>query len=509
MEAAGSAGGSGAPGASFRFSPRPNRAHLVRWRPWGEEAFAEARRVDRPVALFITAFWCGFCQRLDETALSDEEAITLLNGLYVPVRLEEAERPDVDVRYNQAGAWPAIVLLTPGGVQLAGVHYVPADEFASLLVRALDFYQRNRAWLAESESRGAAGMRQDLPEEPAPLSAAIADEVAGMLEGLADAEFGGFGAELKMLHPEANDFLLHLYETTGESWCLEHVLVTLRRLRASATYDRQDGGFYRYSSRRDWQEPHPEKLLADQAALLANYLHAFRLSGAGEMRRAAEELIAYMDGVLGALDPPFFYGCQDYVGFDGGDGGRRSFLDTHLYCDANARAASAYFDAWRVLGAAACRDRGAALVEALWLRFRSPDGGVYHYWDGAPAVPGLLQDAVAAGAALAGAYETNGDAASLERARELAAYVLDRHRAPGGGFYDIASPGPDRLATRLRLLSQNAAAARFFLRLHGLTGEEGYREAAAWALRPFPNSHRAQGAFAAGFGHAVSLLASA
>ncbi|HWO72519.1 MAG TPA: DUF255 domain-containing protein, partial [Dehalococcoidia bacterium] len=432
MDAPGSAGATGAPGASFRFSPRPNRAHLVRWRPWGEAAFAEAKRLDRPIALFITAFWCGFCQSLDETTLSDDEVITLLNGLFVPMRVEEGERPDVDARYNQAGAWPAIVLLTPGGVQLAEANYTPPGEFAALLVRALDYYQRNRQLLREAEAREPAAMRQDLPVEPAPLTSGLAAEVAGMLEGLADREFGGYGTELKMLHAEANDFFLHLYETTGERWFLDHVLLTLRRLRSSPTYDANDGGYFRYSSRRDWKEPHPEKLLSDQAGLLVNYVNAFRLSGAWEMRRAAEELIVYMDGALTAGDSPFFYGCQDYVRET--DGGPRSVIDTHVYCDANAQAASAYLQAWRVLGDSRCRERATALADALWQRFRAPEGGMYHYWDGAAAVPGLLQDAVAAGTAFVDAYEATGTASNLERAHELAAYVLERHQAPEGGF---------------------------------------------------------------------------
>ena len=71
----------------FRFSPRPNRAHLVKWRPWGAEAFQEAQQQDKPLVLWLTAFWCGYCQRMDDTTLSNDEVIALLNAFFIPSAL--------------------------------------------------------------------------------------------------------------------------------------------------------------------------------------------------------------------------------------------------------------------------------------------------------------------------------------------------------------------------------------------------------------------------------------
>jgi uncharacterized protein YyaL (SSP411 family) len=493
---------------SCRFSPRPNRAHLIRWRPWDEDAFLEARRLNRPLAVFITAFWCGFCQRMDETSLSDGEVITLLNGLFVPVRLEESQRPDVDVRYNQDG-WPTIAFLTPGGTHLASVNYTPPQEFAGLLARVVDYYQSNREALADAEAEAGAGQSPAVPPPDGVPTADLVGEVAGMLEGLADSEFGGFGGELKMLHTEANEFLLYLFETTGERWCLDHVLFTLTRLRSSATFDAKDGGFFRYSSRRDWQEPHPEKLLEDQARLLGNYLHAYRLSGDTSLRETAAGLVQYLESRLS--DPgihPFFCGCQDYVRFATPESGGelRSLLDTYVYCDANAQAASACFEAADTLGIDACRQRAVAIVDEIWRTLRVDDGGMYHYSDGQPRAPGLLADSVYTGLALLDACQVMQDGHYLEQARDVAAYLLARHRSPAGGFFDISRPGPGSLKVPLTLLAQNAAAGTFFVRLARLTGDAVYREAATWALRPFGGAHREHGAFAAGLAHAAALL---
>ena len=98
----------------FRFSVRSNQAHQIRWREWGPQAFAQAKEQDKLPVVFLTAFWCGFCQRMDEGALSDDEVIALLNAFFVPIRVEESQRPDIDLRYNQNG-WPTIAFLTPNG----------------------------------------------------------------------------------------------------------------------------------------------------------------------------------------------------------------------------------------------------------------------------------------------------------------------------------------------------------------------------------------------------------
>ena len=493
----------------LRFSPRANRAHLIGWREWSDEAFLEAQTQDKPIALFITAFWCGFCQRMDETSLSDDQVITLLNALFIPVRLEESQRPDVDLRYNQDG-WPTISFLTPQGAHLLSVNYTPPDEFFGILARVVDYYQQNRSALLELEAQAP---DETVPDVPEPLSLAVVEEIAGIMEGLADAEYGGYGGEVKLLHTEANDFALHLYQTRGEQRQLEHVLHTLDALRSSRTFDAAAGGFFRYSSRRDWQEPHPEKLLADQGALLANYLDAWLLSGDRSYRTTAEGLITYLDEKLSPQEiRPFFAGCEDYLHGSGlaGDASREreSVLDTLVYCDANANAAAAYLKAWLLLGREDCRSRALAILEGLWSEFRALGGGMYHFLDGQPQVEGLLADAVAAGTAFLDAYAAVEDDSYLARARELAAYIMSSHLCADGGFFDVSHKGPGHLRFPLTLLTENARAARFFIRLAGLTREPRYLDSATWALKKFPNSHRQQGAFMAGFGHAISELLS-
>ena len=90
-----------------RFSPNPNLSHLIHWTESEEDAFRKAREQDRPVMLFLAAFWCRYCQRMDEGAFSDRENMALLNAYFVSLRVENAKRPDIDARYNLNG-WPTI-----------------------------------------------------------------------------------------------------------------------------------------------------------------------------------------------------------------------------------------------------------------------------------------------------------------------------------------------------------------------------------------------------------------
>ena len=127
----------------LRFSPNRNLAHLVRWFEFEDEAFAAARAQDRPVVVFLGAFWCRYCQRMDEEAFSDRENMALLNAYFVVLRVENAKRPDIDARYNLNG-WPTIAFLTPNGKLLAASNYLPTAEFKELLLNVYMEYEQNK-----------------------------------------------------------------------------------------------------------------------------------------------------------------------------------------------------------------------------------------------------------------------------------------------------------------------------------------------------------------------------
>src|SRR5467141_2842044 len=128
---------------SFRFSPRPNRAAEIRWRPWGEKAFQEAQVADKPVLLAISAVWCHWCHVMDETSYSDPDVIKALNGDFIPVRVDADRRPDVRDRYI-AGGWPTTAILSAEGHVLVARTYLPAGQLKQMLGDIRDLYRKNK-----------------------------------------------------------------------------------------------------------------------------------------------------------------------------------------------------------------------------------------------------------------------------------------------------------------------------------------------------------------------------
>ncbi len=183
-----------------------------------------------------------------------------------------------------------------------------------------------------------------------------------------------------------------------------------------------------------------------------------------------------------------------------------SLIDELVYCDANARTASAYLHAWWVLGREDCKTRALQILDQWWDTMRAPDGSMFHFANGEPHVAGLLMDSVMMGTALLDAYAVCGEAQYLQRAQRLAEDIVRRHRSPDGGFFDISEAGPANLKYPIAVFSQNANAAAFFVRLADLSGDIAQRKLAHWALKRFPNTHRDHDAFAAGFGHALGRL---
>ena len=179
------------------FSPRPNRAHEIAWRPWGDAAFTEAQAADKPVLLSISAVWCHWCHVMDETSYSDGEVIRGINERYIPIRVDNDERPDVNRRYNMGG-WPTTAFLTPGGEILNGATYVPPDAMRRYVKEIADLWENKRSELEprlREMKEHEAHARVEREQKPGDLDVAIVGSIAALIRGQYDPEFGGFGRE--------------------------------------------------------------------------------------------------------------------------------------------------------------------------------------------------------------------------------------------------------------------------------------------------------------------------
>jgi uncharacterized protein YyaL (SSP411 family) len=490
----------------IRFSPNPNRANLIRWHEWDDEAFRQAQEQDKPLMLFLTAFWCRFCQRMDEGAFSDDENIALLNAYFVAIRAEDTQRPDVNTRYNLNG-WPTIAFMAPEGELLGATNYLPSEEFGNLLARLYTGYQEKKAEIRsarktsdETSSDTPAAVTRGHPND------STLSEVTTVIMELADRVHGGYGRGQKFIHPEANDFLLCRYEATKDVSYLDHVCLTLDRMRAGEMHD-HEGGYFRTCSNADWSRPHREKLLGEQAGLLANCLRTFRITQHSEYALMAEGIIGYIDRQLSHSANEGFYGCEDFLRNETpgalSDGEYFAIIDDCVYTDANAQAIGAYLEATEILGKQSYKERALKALDFLWDHCRCPEGGMFHYFDGTARVPGLLNDQARMGTALLQAHKATGETKYLERTKQLAEFILARLKNPAGGYYDIAVPGPAYLSFRLTLIEQNGAAASFLLALAETTRELRYRDAAFWGLSAFTGDFKSYGIHAAAFGQAL------
>ncbi|MCI0546811.1 MAG: thioredoxin domain-containing protein [Candidatus Rokubacteria bacterium] len=332
----------------------------VDWYPWGAEAFAEARRRDVPILLSVGYSACHWCHVMERESFESEEIAALMNRLFVNVKVDREERPDVDQIYMQAvqaltghGGWPMTVFLTPDGVPFyGGTYFPPVDRhglpaFSRVLQSVADAYISRRGDVSATGRQLVEQMRQG--ERLRTATALLTDDILlAAYQGIAgafDEEVGGLGGAPKFPQPAIWEFLLRFWKRTGNPRALEMVRTTLVHMARGGMYDQLGGGFHRYSVDARWLVPHFEKMLYDNAQLASLYLHAWLATGESALRRVTEETLDY---ILREMTHPDggFYSAQD-ADSEGVEGKffvwSREEVETALPDAATRRAAVAYW----------------------------------------------------------------------------------------------------------------------------------------------------------------------
>lgn len=495
-------------GRVFRFSPRPNRAAEIRWREWGDEAFAEAMVEGKPVLLAIGAVWCHWCHVMDETTYSDPEVINLLNEHFLPIRVDTDRRPDVNERYNMGG-WPTTAILTPTGRVITGGTYIPPERMKRMLQDVLELYRTRRDAFRKAEMKKP--LREEIPEPAASLDLSPYLETVAAVKRAYDPVYGGFGREAKFPLPCALELALQR-GALGDQELLGIAVATLQTMAGGGLYDPVEGGFFRYSTTRDWRVPHYEKMLEDNARLLEVYLQAAAVTGEPRYEGVARDVLRYLEENLYNGSGAGWAGSQDadeeYYQLSLEERRQRQapFVDRTVYVNWNGLMARSLCMATWVLREGQWARLAAETLGFLWDRAYHPTRGMAHYLDeGGRHLFGRLDDQVQVGRACLALYQTTGDAVWLERSKTLAEFCLANLRAPEGALYDGI---PDRwavgaLAVPQRDLPVNAAAARWFLEHAALTGWAELAEAARGVLRAVAPAYRRYGLIGAGFALAV------
>src|SRR5437870_5242281 len=279
----------------------------VDWYPWGDEALTRARDEDRPVLLSVGYSACHWCHVMAHECFENADIAALMNELYVNIKVDREERPDVDAVYMQAvqgmtghGGWPMTVFLTPGGVPFYGGTYFPPEERMGLPAFPTVLQSVAEAFRTRRTEIDIAGERMRAALEPRRLPArgeadvAQLDQAARALVEQTDRRFGGFGGAPKFPHPAALDLLLRRYRVTRDEPLWRAAEITLDAMARGGIHDQVGGGFHRYSIDERWAVPHFEKMLYDNAQLAPVYLHAYQLSGRDELRHVCTRTLDYL-----------------------------------------------------------------------------------------------------------------------------------------------------------------------------------------------------------------------
>jgi uncharacterized protein YyaL (SSP411 family) len=317
----------------------------IQWHEWGPEAFAAAKRDDKPMLLDIGAVWCHWCHVMDRESYDDPAIAAIVNEHFIAMKVDRDERPDIDSRYQAAvqavsgqGGWPLTAFLTPDGKPFYGGTYFPPSDgygrpsFRRVLLSIANAYKEKRGDVVEQAGmvENAIAQSESFAGKDGRVSLNIITAIQTSAERMYDPQHGGFGQAPKFPHPSALDLLIERYARSqasnarGGAGALDrppapaasdplHDLIvnTLEHMANGGVYDQLAGGFHRYSVDERWVVPHFEKMCYDNSELLKNYVHAYQATGSEFFAHVARDIIRWIDECLSDRERGGFYASQD------------------------------------------------------------------------------------------------------------------------------------------------------------------------------------------------------
>lgn len=481
---------------TFRFSPKPNRAPRIPWRPWTRVTFSDAADRGTPVLLCISAAWSHFSHHMDETTWSDEAVHEIVRDRLTAVRVDADREPHVFGRYG--GNVPTTAFLTPTGEVLWAGTLVDPEQLVAVATSVLDAWSQRREELeleiarrrraldtARAQRRTLGLVRRD-----------AADDIASALRVSFDDEVAGFREADGVPQPRVIELFHARAAVAGDAVIADRLLDAMA---AGDLHDRERGGFFRAAEGARWSGHDPAKLLGVNAALLEAYAHGAVARGRGEWADVARGIVSWAEREL-ARDG--LYGASQTIDRDAGT----ATTDDTVYTDANAQWIRALARAGARLDIQQWVDRAHDGMLELLRRRRSADGFISHCHDQDTAQPGMmLVDMLECLHATLALAQAAGSAEWLETSRVLARQMQEAFWAVDGGFHDRVSSPDDVGALRYpeRQFEQNAAAARALLDLAHITAERTWRGLAERTLSCIGANAVKHGVAAAGFALAI------
>jgi hypothetical protein len=280
----------------------------VDWYAWGQEAFEKARKENKPIFLSIGYSTCHWCHVMAHESFENPEVARLLNEVFVCIKVDREERPDIDNIYMRicqmmtgSGGWPLTILMTPDKKPFFAATYIPREShhgrlgMLDLIPRIKDVWGTQHADILKSADQITARLNQLSQSSTGDeLDKSTLKTAYEQLSGRFSEQYGGFGNSPKFPSPQNLLFLLRYWQSTNDEKALRMVVKTLQSMQEGGIYDHIGFGFHRYSTDSHWLVPHFEKMLYDQAMLAMAYIEAYQATGKKELRETAKEIFTYV-----------------------------------------------------------------------------------------------------------------------------------------------------------------------------------------------------------------------
>jgi uncharacterized protein YyaL (SSP411 family) len=296
----------------------------VDWYPWGEAAFAKAKKENKPIFLSIGYSTCHWCHVMAHESFADPDVARLLNDVFVCIKVDREERPDIDGIYmtvcamlTGSGGWPLTIVMTPDRKPFFAGTYFPKKTLPGrigmleLPARIKEIWGTRQQEVVDSAATIVQALLEVVDNHAAgPLTTDIFNRAFDRFAGRFDEQYGGFGPAPKFPAPHNLLFLLRYWKQTGNGQALGMVERTLIAMRQGGMVDHVGFGFHRYSTDQQWLLPHFEKMLYDQAMLALAYTEAFQVTGNPEFRTIVAEIFTYIERVMTHAEGGF-YSAED------------------------------------------------------------------------------------------------------------------------------------------------------------------------------------------------------
>lgn len=466
-------------------SPTSNSRKGVAWNDWEDSLFSKAAEQKRLVLLDLEAQWCHWCHVMDQQTYSNPRVIELIQKHYIPVRVDQASRPDLAARYQDYG-WPATVILDANGNDLwkeAG--FIEAKDFTAVLEKIAGNPQ------AKVE-KPAAG--QPELQDMASLSDEVRSELQSRHARVRDTEQGGILGPHRYLLPDAVELGL-IEASRGDASSREWVQKTLTS--NLKLLDPVWGGVYQYSARGSWNHPHFEKIMSTQASNISLYSAGYAVLGDGAYLDAAQSVRRYVNEFLRSSDGAY-YASQDADLVRGqhsaeyftlNDAQRRAKgipqVDKSIYSRENGWIITGLMGLYAATGEKAVLED--AIAAARWiLANRALANGGFRHGDKDEGGP-FLGDNVAMLQAFLALYQGSSEREWFTHALRTGHFIINNFIE---GSLDKATPGavstkpsPGQKLAPVRVNDQNIELARAAIRLYQYSGVEDFKKLAEVALR--------------------------